>query len=266
MDRLPENLEALAHALHLHRLGLRLIPLAGKRPLVQNWPDLHLAEAQLAEWAECGGNWGIITGDPLIIVDTDSDKAERWVQQHKVESPVMVRTGRGGLHRYFLQPEFAEVHSSQNLHGVEGLDVKGWRSFVVAVGSTHPETGRRYEYLPGSELGQLANLPWFNLEWIRPVVAVETLPSATTRPVPSGKVRDPRRYIRRIASIQGHGGDRACFTVACVLVRAGYSFDQVLAEMEAWSEECAFPTWSREQLIRKIRSAFDRIHPQGPPT
>src|SRR2546428_1348679 len=79
--------------------------------------------------------------------------------------------------------------------------------------------------------------------------------------VAAGRIRDLRRYIRGIASIQGHGGSNACYRVACLLAEAGYEFDTALAELVAWNQACAVPLWTRPALplpfallIRLVRS------------
>src|SRR5207249_8056673 len=96
-----------------------------------------------------------------------------------IDSPVMVRTGGGGLHRYFRCPNGIEIHSKTAAHKIGGLDLKGWRSYIVAASSIHPDTERRYEYLPGKELGELLDLPLFDPAWIR---------EERRSPLPSGRV------------------------------------------------------------------------------
>jgi hypothetical protein len=153
-------------ALGLHRRGLRLVPLAGKRAVVKDWPRLRLRERDIRSWSQRGVNWGILTGEPLVVLDTDSEAAEAWVREQGIESSVTVRTGGGGLHRYFRCPHGVTVHSRSAMHRIPGLDVKGWHSYVVAAGSVHPETGRRYAYLPGRELVGLNDLPLFEPQWV----------------------------------------------------------------------------------------------------
>lgn len=257
----PDGTGTLASILALHRRCLRLIPLSGKRAVVKDWPSLHLSEADIRSWHRRGVNWGILTGDPLVVLDTDSDEAEAWVRAKGIDSPVVVRTGGGGFHRYFLRPEHVDVRSRSGMHGVAGLDVKGWRSYVVAAGSVHPRTGRRYEYLPGRELRDLHLLPTFDPAWSREV-RPPSRPRPPGGPAPgklSGHIRDIRAYIRGISSIEGHGGDRACFTVACLLVEAGLDFASAVAEMQTWNDTCAFPPWEHEELERKVRYAFRRV-------
>lgn len=253
----PES-GALDEALRLHALGLRLVPLNGKVALRRNWPKSNLTAREIRSWHDGGVNWGIITGEPLIVLDTDSEAAEEWVRDKKIESPVMVLTGRGGRHRYFHCPPGESIHSRTRIHQIGGLDLRGWHSYVVAAGSIHRVTGRPYAYFPGRALHSLTALPIFDPRWIidepppHPVRGSLLIPS-------SMRIRDVRRYVHAIPSIQGQGGDRACFTVACLLVEAGLAEDQMFYEMQAWNRECAFPPWSQKELMRKLQSARERV-------
>jgi hypothetical protein len=267
MEAAPDTIGREEHVLELHRLGLRLVPLRGKVPLVKEWQFLHLGESDVRAWARRGVNFGAITGDPLVVLDTDSDAAEAWVKRQGIESPVMVRTGGGGLHRYFQRPDLVtEIHSRNGMHKIYGLDLKAWHSFIVLPGSVHPETGQHYEFLAGKELKALHELPPFDPAWTReePRQPVWTpRHRGITVSAVSGQVRDVMAYITAIPSIQGKNGSNACFRVACLLFDAGKSFDEILAAMEEWNESCAFPPWSRKELIHKIESVFKRKNGAG---
>lgn len=245
----------------LYRMGLRLVPLSGKRAILKDWPDLHLGEGDIRSWCRHGVNWGIITGEPLVVLDTDSDAAEAWVREKGIDSPVVVRTGRGGFHRYFRCPDDTEVHSRTRIHKIDGLDLRGWRSYIVAAGSVHPDTKRRYEYLPVKELIDLHELPVFDPAWTRENRLEPFQKPQTGNGVKqlAGRIRDVRAYIRGIPSIQGQGGDKACFTVACLVVEAGFDYASAVAEMEGWNKVAAFPPWRHEDLERKVRYAFKRV-------
>jgi Bifunctional DNA primase/polymerase, N-terminal len=248
-------------ALGLHRRGLRLVPLVGKRAVVKDWPSLRLRERDIRSWSRRGINWGILTGDPLVVLDTDSEAAEAWVREQGIESPVTVRTGGGGLHRYFRCPRGVEIRSRSAMHGIPGLDVKGWHGYVVAAGSVHPETGRRYAHVPGGEFAGLNELPRFELRWVeedRPE-PVRTARPPGSRPKTVGHVRDVRAYIRGIRSVEHHDGDRACFRVACLVAEAGIGFDEALAALAEWNRTNACPPWESAELERKLCYAFDRV-------
>jgi hypothetical protein len=260
----PESLDTtdpLGTALELHRLSLRLVPLDGKRALLKDWPSLHLSEREICSWGRRGVNWGIVTGEPLVVLDTDTEEAEAWVREKGIDSPSMVRSGGRGLHRYFRCRAGEQVRGKIAALGIRGLDVKGWHGYIVAAGSIHPDTGRRYAYLPGRELTALETLPLFDVSWVEPI-RVEPWP----KPRPPSRVgsvgnriRDVRAYVRAIRSIEGSGGDRSCFTVACLLAEAGLSFEEALAELLIWNATNALPPWAPPDLHRKLRYAFARV-------
>jgi hypothetical protein len=250
----------LERAMEFVHLGLRIVPLAGKRALVKDWPNLRLRESDVRDWCRKGVNWGVLTGEPLVVLDTDSELAEAWVKRHDIDSPVIVRSGGGGLHRYFRCPAGTDVHSTSAAHGIDGLDVKGWHSYIVAPGSIHPQTRQRYAFLPGKELTDPAALPVFDPAWLRPIrdqPCPEPRTPGTGKRV-SGHIRDVRAYVRGIRSVEGSGGDRACFTVACLLAEAGFAFDEALMELIDWNRTNALPAWGAAELERKLRYAFAR--------
>jgi hypothetical protein len=258
----PDTIGLLESALALHSMSLCLVPLTGKRAIVKNWPALRLDASDIRSWSRRGVNWGILTGEPLVVLDTDSDAAEAWVRGKGIESPVMVRSGRGGLHRYFRCPMGLQIRSRSGVHRIAGLDVRGWHGYIVAAGSLHPETRRRYHYLPGRELHALDALPEFDLAWVQGIRAEPFLKpqnrDESQRGV-GGRIRDVRAYIRGIRSIEGSGGDRACFTVACLLAEAGFGFAEALAEIGAWNRSNAAPPWQTKELERKLRYAYARV-------
>src|SRR5438093_1236095 len=138
----PQTLDRLDTVLEFHRQGLRLVPLAGKNALVKGWPELHLGEREIVAWDAKGVNWAAITGEDLLVVDTDNERAEAKACELGIESSVEVLSGGGGKHRWFLKPENVTLVRCRNgAHGIHGLDIKGWHGYVVLPGSVHPTTG-----------------------------------------------------------------------------------------------------------------------------
>src|SRR5262249_48396248 len=126
----PPDTGMLETALDLHRRGLRLVPLVGKEAFLKGWQHLQLGAADIRSWSKRGVNWGAITGDPLIVLDTDTDEAERWIADKGIDSPVVVQSGGGGKHRWFIRRDGVEIHSRTAMHKTRGLDLKGWNSYI----------------------------------------------------------------------------------------------------------------------------------------
>jgi len=261
MEKLTET-TGLDHALKLHKLGLRLTPLRGKSPFLRGWPNLHLTKDELLKFGEQGCNFGIILHDPAVpfcVLDTDSAEAEGWVNARGINSTVIVRSGGEGdrRHRYFRIPEsVTELRSKQNLFGVKGLELKALGCSIVAAGSTHPNTGKRYEYLPGKELKELHLVSQWDMKWLKSDKSVVCSVPVRTLVPSNTKVKNALAYIMRIPSVQGQNGSGAAYRVAAILYEAGMTFQEILDAMKFWNECNAIPLWSEPQLRHKIQSVF----------
>ncbi len=242
--------------LSFHRQGLRLIPMHGKTPLIKAWPSLCLSEQDIREWNERGVNWAAITGDPLIVVDTDSDLAEAKVRELRIESSVEVVSGRGGKHRYFRSPDGGAIRCKNGVLGIKGIDLKGIHGLIVLPGSIHPETGRRYEYVPGKELRTLHEMPVFDLGWLPREVCASPVSLPTVRSEGRVKIRDIFAYLLTVESVQGDYGSTGCFRACCTLRGEGYSPREAWPILLWWNERVPRPKWSSRELIHKLESAY----------
>jgi P4 family phage/plasmid primase-like protien len=118
--------------------GSRFIKVAknGKNAVDKDWPDNLLSLEQLTPWLSEGGNYGVVAGQSLIIIDLDCP-------QHKADLPdtLTVETGRGGLHLYYRSDACDNGVLEQGGKNIGHIQVK--RKYVVGPGSTHPN-GNRY--------------------------------------------------------------------------------------------------------------------------
>jgi len=253
----PPHAGLSERALQLHALGLRLVPLIGKRAILKNWPELHLGADEILAWSEKGVNWGIITGDPLIVIDTDSDEAEAYLREKRIDSTVIVRSGGGGFHYYFRTMEDMDIRSKSCVHGVRGLDLRAWRSYIVAAGSVHPDTGDHYAYLPGKELHDIAALPVFQPHWVADTrMPAPTLPSYQRQLRTPGRIYDIFAYLLRVESVQGQSGSNGCYRACCLLRDDGYSPLEAWPILLWWNARKPVPPWSKRELIHKLESVY----------
>jgi Bifunctional DNA primase/polymerase, N-terminal len=258
MERPPDSAGILDAARDYWKRGLPIIPLRGKVPAISGWQGFERTAVSLRFWfgtKRC--NVGLVTG-AYVVIDSDTKEAEAWIKQHGIDSPMLVRSGGGGLHRYF-DGRGLGVRNRQGLHWVPGLDVRGDGGFIVLPPSIHPETGERYEIL--TELLPVESLPRFRPEWYaekrrepRMLRSIAARPSLSRR-----EIEHVRRRIRRTWAVSGKGGHNATFAVSCELVEAGLSFEEVLAELGQWNVTNAVPLWSERELIHKARSAFEKV-------
>jgi Bifunctional DNA primase/polymerase, N-terminal len=243
------------------RLGLRIIPLRGKVPAVRDPFHFCLNASSLRYFfAAQGCNIGVLTGD-FVVLDSDNDQAEAWIRKKGIESSMVVRSGGGGLHRYF-DGRGLHVRNRQGLHGVHGLDVRGHGGFIVFPPSVHPDSGERYQFV--TQLLPLDGLPPFRPEWINEErsapYGLRRIAVSLRSPLKGRDIESVRRSIRRTVAVSGAGGHDATFAVACELAEAGLTYDAALAELLAWNETNAVPRWSERELMHKVQDAFEKVH------
>ncbi len=91
-DRLPDA--AFAYG----RMGLPIIPLAGKVPALREWQFFAANEVNLCLWwGKRHWDIGLRTGrdSSFTVVDTDTEQAENWVRTHVSETPMTARSAAG---------------------------------------------------------------------------------------------------------------------------------------------------------------------------
>lgn len=150
MTKLLRPPEATVTELQAFRdAGYTLMPLKSqsKVPSDAGWRTRDYSDFDFAKHLRDGGNLGVRLGPDDLVLDVDprnggdeSYKLLEWlIMGHE---PPMVMTGGGGRHLYFKKPEAMTVRHKLDLY--PGIDVKTEGGFVVAPGSVHPTTRRRY--------------------------------------------------------------------------------------------------------------------------
>ena len=133
-------------------LGLRVIPLEGKRPRIrwrkESATDRAVIERWWDEWPDA--NIGLVVDD--LVLDIDAPGAthahdglaafEALTAEHgALPQTWSATTGGGGRHVWLNLPEGLSVGNSSGKLP-PGIDVRsGGRGFVVAPPSIHPDTG-----------------------------------------------------------------------------------------------------------------------------
>ncbi|WP_312707556.1 bifunctional DNA primase/polymerase [Stenotrophomonas sp.] len=151
--RRPADTPSFDDAEFLARAGRDVIPLRdnSKAPRDRDWPNRRYdSVAVIAEARARGGNLGVRLGPSDLVVDVDPRNGGEVSLRALVGDAGLdldrcphVATGGGGHHYYLRKPEgFATVG---RLPQYPGIDFKKQGGQVVAPGSVHPETGRRYE-------------------------------------------------------------------------------------------------------------------------
>ena len=155
-----------AHLEPLFRAGYELIPLnhpdasdkrgrnVGKAPAKAKWrtlPALSLDDA--VGHLAAGSNVGVRLRDTDLVVDVDprhfaegDDPLARLLADFGLPECPAVVTGGGGFHLYLRKPADLSVRGS--LEKYPGIEFKTHGRQVVAPGSIHPDTRKRYSVDP----------------------------------------------------------------------------------------------------------------------
>lgn len=202
----------------------RTLPLAGKRPLLPDWPNVVATRELVDEWwlrRWPRANVGVRTGGGLIALDVDrragGHEALAQLEDRHGKLPVTceVATGGGGQHYYFRA-----TGPVASVDLAPGLELKAEGRQVVAPPSVHPDTGRLYCWQPGRpfEPSAIAPLPAWLLPEAREVPRRATgpqgdrdsplraIPAARYVPELTGRPLDRRAYAR--CPFHGDGHER----------------------------------------------------------
>lgn len=214
------------------QLGLAAIPLRPKekRPLRAGWQD-----PANAEWASApaNANIGILCGSAsggLVVLDFDTRDGPLEVLGMRAESiaahTIVVRTARG-WHIY------AREAGRSTSSPIEGLDVRGEGSLVVAPPSIHP-TGLAYELIGTSAtIAPLSMFPLCGEASAAPrAVEVDWPAIESWISLQAPKLRAAWDTLRTGGSDE-FDRSRADFAVARCLWEAGYSAEEVAAVLLA---------------------------------
>lgn len=212
--------------LALARLGLPILRLDGKIPLpgTRGSHDATTHQDQIGLWmAEHDGNWGIATGHPLdpnnnltvIDVDTKHNGAHNLTQLEtllgKLTPTLTIRTGTGGTHHYYKTPAHTPIKNSANKLA-PGIDIRGIGGYVVAPGSTHPDTQQPYVTIRDYPIAELPS------KWVDHLHTQDTTPSS---------VLEEDEVI-----VEG-SRDRSLFEYACRLRSSGANPEEILTALTA---------------------------------
>lgn len=245
------------------RRGFSIIPLAppvngdvksGKKPTIpwKVFQSRKPTQQEIDQWFfRSSHNIGIVTGriSGIVVVDCDDEQAVRWCQEELADTAMIARTG-SGFHLFYSHPG-SVIRNGAKLQGLN-LDLRADGGYVVAPPSVH-HSGQSY-----MKLGDWTSWPpRFDPCWLsrRNDNAVSVI---SDNGVDSDRIRNrARKYVERMFSIAGQGGDLSLFRVACVLIQKfELSFDIALEELRRWNQTNAEPPWDDKRLRYKLNEAL----------
>lgn len=225
--------------------GHRVFPLQGKRPYPGSagykdaTSDPAIAEQLFAGKSGCNVGWA--TGQGVLCIDVDGDRGIESLRKLECDNAPLpetwtVVTGGGGLHIFFRIPEDHPVSCSQSVLGPK-IDVRADGGYVVAAGSTHPETGKEYDWEVGPGDAPLADAPDWLLRLLRRKNAPEPLAQGEEceEEAPSGYQRRAVLYFfeRALEQVQkGHSRHEQAVAMMAQLRDNGVRQDVAAAVMD----------------------------------
>lgn len=198
---------------------IRVKPLDKRPDEGLGWPKVRRGydDPQLVAHLERGGNYGVLTGEGLAVIDADSPDVREAVLA-SLPPTFTVRTGReGGEGRHFYywcsnldKPLRLECEGTAN--GKSG-DVKFTGGQVIGPGSVHP-SGTRYEILEDRPIATVAaEQIRFALRGFLPSVDADT-PEELEGEMPDGEGLDQLR-IEDVVPLDGLTGNGSKYQGPC---------------------------------------------------
>ena len=274
--------ERLNHALRLARLGLLVFPLrpGSKEPYSagefkgKTWLDLATAnEKIIRRWfnERPEMNYGVCPDERHVVVDLDVKPGKKDgvrslsmleiaadidLDQTLLDTTFVVSTPSGGRHIYLRVPY--PVTNANGFDKDDGIDVRGWRGYVVGPGCRLSD-GREYVV---ERDGEMAEAPgWLLTKLRRPR---ERDPNHDVPEVGwdiEANVKKARNFlIKTDPAIEGDQGDFWTYKTALLVRDFAVSEDLCVELMaEHWNDRCV-PPWDvygeRDSLEAKVASAY----------
>ena len=258
----------LCRAFEYLDLGLHPIPLNGKVAAIpwKKYQQVQPRAWEIDKWFHKPGQHGIglITGDlnrledeistplrGLIAVDAETREEGRWAWRHFGPTPLISFTGGGGVHLIYEYPQGEIIGNRVKMWGRQ-IDLRAQGGYIAVCPTVHPKTGERYGWLNWPV--DVSEVPVFDSSKLPAKAKVAVVqPSGD----PLEMADRARKYIAKIFSIEGKGGDRQLFRAACALIQKfNLPGEIALEELRRWNGQGnAQPEWPDDRLVYKIREA-----------
>lgn len=239
-----------------------LIPLRpGEKKPFGPWTEFQSRRATIDELFSTSAidiNLGIVTGNisGLVAVDLDSPKALAWAKENLPETPMKTKSA-SGEHWIYSHPGNKESiknkvkfkHKDFELD----LDIRADGGYVVAPLSRHP-SGKIYEMFTPWDSIDFKTLPTFSSSWFEFKKAEnEDLRKANKTAFNPSILKD---LTKKGPAIEGNGGDKHTFEVACYLIRdCGLPIEEAFLYFQEWNS-LNQPPWTEKDLRAKLQGAI----------
>lgn len=237
-------------------LGPWLIPLEGKIPMLDAWPDLPPVDERVVRfWHAKGSNLGLRCGFKSGLVVIDDDRLKHGLEPFEFPpTGLMARSPTGGRHGFYRLPDGVVVGNSASKLAPH-VDVRSEGGQVAVAPSIHPITGTAYEWI---ETGEPAVLPAEIVQLLSAAaepVASQRAPGAaqggrrhSAAAEPAGQSYAQSALVREVAAVrvasEGTRNDtlnRAAFNLGQLVGGGALAEADVVAELAAAARIAGLP-------------------------
>lgn len=244
-----------------HNAGFIIMPLSGKKPILQKWTSLKYDPKHNIQQYK-NTNFGIVLTNADLVIDIDPRNFEkddnptlRLTKNLSIKFvSFMVKTGGGGIHVYFKKPENFKIKRAIALY--QGIEFKSQGQQVVGAGCIHPDTEKEY-VKAYSDPSKIEDAPPELLELLKEDDKYIDIKQEVISDDSSSCNRFSV-YLNTQApsAIQGAGGDVVTYKVACRGRDFGLTPDKTYELMsKLWNNACQ-PPWDENELKKKIQNAY----------
>jgi len=210
-------------------------------------------------------NIGLAMGSGVIAIDVDprnggSETYSEIMVDHQIPDTVRSMTGGEltGMHLFF---SVNEEHRCKTQF-LPGIDTKGDGGYVVSSPSIHPDTGKRYQWVPGAMPHEVSIKPlpdYLNHKKVgkfalnKEVIRVDDLSFNTAD------------YLKQDVFLPANNGNRnnACTSLAGYLIQQDIKPKVILSMCQSWNRTNPEPLQPNE-IQRTVESVF-RTHENNHP-
>ena len=253
----PGANKILAYARRYFQIGWNLTPLKfqSKEPLIpwERFQHERITEEELKQLFKPGCNIGVVCGkiSKLVVLDVDGITPE--IRDFLKDKPGLKETARvktsRGWHFYFSIPDDVEIPTVKNLQGLQGLEVRGEGSYVVAPPSLHP-SGIAYKWSLPTGKFEVHPIP----DWLLDSIAMHKEFSKEGDKLYKTILQDTRPL---------HEGERnsTLCSLAGRLKAGGLSKEETRNLLLAINKERCIPPLQEKELLTILDSVFSYPDP-----
>lgn len=230
-------------ALKLLHQGEIPIPItAGQKypPVFKGWQNYKSTEDDVARYfKDTRLNLAILVGN-RTIVDIDDMQELDWAIATFGETRHIVKTASGNWQMHYTRPIGRTIIKCQG----RAVDILSGNGRYALMPNSETAKGV-YEYFEEAEMSPFPK-----------DVIEETVREARREYRDWDKFRI-RRYLRKVQSHAGNGGDNQLFRAAKFLIDAGLSEDEAFEELSIFNCYQCEPPWNEKRLRYKIQQAME---------